>query len=140
MLVPLRRIELPQGDVLHALKASEQAFHGFGEAYFSAVNAGQIKAWKRHRKMVSNLIVPVGSIRLKLRDVRVESSTFGHGFEVILGPKNYQRLTVPPGIWFGFEGLADNLNLMLNLASIEHDPAESEIGALDDPGISAHGW
>ena len=62
-LSPLRRIDTPAGPVLHALKASEPAFQGFGEAYFTAVGRGQVKAWKRHRRMVSNLVVPVGEVR-----------------------------------------------------------------------------
>lgn len=139
-LVPLRRIELPAGAVMHGMKASEPAFQGFGEAYFTSVGRGQIKAWKRHRQMVSNLIVPVGEIRLKLFDERIDSPTRGRMLDTVLGPDNYQRLTVPPGLWFGFEGLGEGLNLMLNLASIEHDPNESETLAQDDPRFCQSGW
>jgi dTDP-4-dehydrorhamnose 3,5-epimerase len=35
-------------------------------------------------------------------------------------------LTVPPGIWFGFEGLENNDNLVLNIADIPHEPDEVE--------------
>jgi len=139
-LTPLRRIESSGGVVMHGLKCSEASFQGFGEAYFTTVGKGQVKAWKRHRRMISNLVVPVGEIKLKLLDDRHGSSTFAQWFEVILGMANYQRLTVPPGLWFGFEGLADGLNLMLNLASIEHDPDESDALAQDDPRFAQSGW
>jgi dTDP-4-dehydrorhamnose 3,5-epimerase len=139
-LTPLRRIESPAGAVMHGLKASEPAFHGFGEAYFTTVGKGQVKAWKRHRQMVSNLVVPAGEIRLKLFDDRETSLTRDRWMEVVLGPDHYQRLTVPPGLWFGFEGLAPGLNLMLNLASIEHDPHECDTLPLHEPRFAPSGW
>ena len=46
--------------------------------------------------------------------------------EVILSPNEYIRLTVPPGIWFGFKGLGKPVNLISNIADIEHDPSEVE--------------
>jgi dTDP-4-dehydrorhamnose 3,5-epimerase len=33
-------------------------------------------------------------------------------------------LTVPPGIWFGFKGISDDLNLICNVANMSHDPNE----------------
>lgn len=139
-LSPLRRIPSPAGPVMHALKASEPAFQGFGEAYFSSVGYAQVKAWKRHRRMVCNLVVPVGGVRLKLLDERSESLTFGHWLELCLGAENYQRLTIPPGLWFGFEGLDQGLNLVLNLASIEHDPSEADTLPIDEARFKSSGW
>ena len=43
-VTPLRRIFSIGGDVLHALKSTEVSFKGFGEAYFSWVEPGAIKA------------------------------------------------------------------------------------------------
>ena len=139
-LTALRQIDSPGGRVMHGLKASEEAFHGFGEAYFSSIEQGQVKAWKRHRRMVCNLVVPVGSIRLKLFDDRVDSASNGQWQQELLGPDNYLRLTIPAGLWFGFEGLAAGLNLMLNLASVEHDPTEAETRPVADPRFQHSGW
>ena len=33
----LKHIRVPGGDVLHALKITDEGFDGFGEAYFSMV-------------------------------------------------------------------------------------------------------
>ena len=118
-MTPLKRIPTPGGDVLHALKSTEGAFYGFGEAYFSFVEPGVIKAWKQHLRMTMNLVVPVGSVRFVFHD------SFTLSFrEEIIGESNYQRLTVPPNIWFGFQGVASTPSLLLNLASVPHDPAE----------------
>ena len=40
--------------------------------------------------------------------------------------RNLKVLTVPPGIWMAFEGLSDETNMLLNISSIPHDPAEAE--------------
>lgn len=123
LLTPLNQIEVKGGDVSHALKESSVGYRGFGEAYFSSVEKGAIKAWKLHKKMHMNLIVPVGVVRFvfclnnKLKnDFRIEE----------IGSLNYSRITVPPGIWFGFMGLAEQKSLILNITNIEHDQNEVE--------------
>lgn len=126
IITPLRTIHGESGKVLHALKQQEPSFRGFGEAYFSTVNINAVKGWKRHQRMILNLIVPAGIIKFVLYDDRRDSTTFGTVQEIIISPENYQRLTVPPGIWMAFQGLGKPENILLNIASIEHDPLEAE--------------
>ena len=115
-------IDLPKGNVMHGMKKTSVGYAGFGEAYFSQVDGGAIKAWNRHKKMILNLVVPVGEIRFVLFDDReVSNSRFQ---EVIISKHNYCRLTVPPMIWMGFQGLSDNGSMLLNIANIEHNPNE----------------
>ena len=52
-------------------------------------------------------------------------------FSETIGQNNYKRLTIPPGIWFGFLGLENPFSLILNLADIEHDKNEMEKINLD---------
>ncbi len=123
---PLRRIHTPKGDVLHAIKADDTGFVGFGEAYFSQVVCGAIKGWKRHRKMTLNLICPVGAVRVVVLQDREAATVLT---DTILSPETeerYQRLTVPAMLWFGFQGIGPDLNLLLNVASHPHDPDEAE--------------
>jgi dTDP-4-dehydrorhamnose 3,5-epimerase len=127
----LRRIFHPQGDIFHALKAREPSFCGFGEAYFSTIHSRSIKGWKKHLHMTLNLVVPVGAIRFVLIDDRKPSILGGEillGTETLekeIGKSIYARLTIPPGVWMAFQGCASSLNLLLNLADIEHDPQEA---------------
>ncbi|MDO8344181.1 MAG: dTDP-4-dehydrorhamnose 3,5-epimerase [Cellvibrio sp.] len=126
-ITPLACISTPGGDVLHAMKQSDAGYVGFGEAYFSWVSAGAVKAWKRHSRMTMNVIVPVGLVRfvfyLDGADAfRVEQ----------IGVDRYTRLTVPPGIWFGFQGLTAPQSLVLNISSIPHDPNEVQRLPLSD--------
>lgn len=124
-ITPLKQIFKEKGSIFHALKKSEDSFLEFGEAYFSHIDTQEIKAWKTHTKMWLNLIVPVGAVKFVMYDRRKESKTSGIFFEVTLSPDhNYVRLTIPPKITFGFMGVGKNVNLILNVASIEHDPKE----------------
>ncbi|NQX40302.1 dTDP-4-dehydrorhamnose 3,5-epimerase [Pedobacter steynii] len=131
-LNPLKIIHHPKGNIMHALKSSDPDYVGFGEAYFSAVAKGEIKGWKMHHEMTLNLIVPVGAIRFVLFDERPHSRSKGLFWEEIIGIDNYQRLTVPPLIWLAFQGISPDLNLLLNLANIEHNPVEAENRSTDE--------
>lgn len=126
VITPLRRITVKGGDVLHAMKKSDLGFSGFGESYFSQVEHGIVKAWKRHLQMTLNLIVPIGKVRFVFMD---NEESFR---EEILGDGNYARLTVPPGLWFGFQGVSENTALVLNIANIEHSPNEVEHNELNN--------
>ncbi len=121
IITPLKRIYHPQGDIYYGIKKSDAGFNGFGEAYFSTIKYHEIKAWKRHNQMTLNFIVPVGAIRFVLFQDFDNSTIFS---EIILSEENYCRLTIPPKIWVGFQGLQTELNLLLNVADMEHDPNE----------------
>jgi dTDP-4-dehydrorhamnose 3,5-epimerase len=121
-ITPLSIINTTGGKVLHAMKNNESSFASFGEAYFSEIEPNAIKAWKRHRKMTLNLIVPIGKIRFVMFDDRKEAKNQFQ--EIIISRKNYYRLTVPPMIWIGFQSLSYNNSMLLNIASILHNPKE----------------
>ena len=116
----LKQISTPGGDVMHALKASDSGLKTIGEVYFSWIEPKAIKAWKCHKNMTLNLVVPLGEVRFVFylakpkEEFRVET----------IGAERYVRLTVPPGIWFGFQGNASVSSLVMNIANLEHDQDE----------------
>ena len=118
------------GKVLHALKETDRSFKRFGEAYFSTINCGQIKGWKRHRLMTLNLFVPFGEVVFTVFDDRRQ------GQEAVLSQytlsrEHYGCLTVPPMIWVAFKGLAEEESIILNIADIMHDPQEVDRLSVD---------
>jgi len=119
-ITPLKRIPTEGGEVMHAIKHFEKGFNGFGEVYFSWIEQGAIKAWKCHKRMTLNLVVPLGEVIFvfhltnKKNEFRTEN----------IGENRYIRLTVPPGIWFGFQGKGSGQSLIMNLADVTHDPDE----------------
>jgi dTDP-4-dehydrorhamnose 3,5-epimerase len=120
VLTPLKQISNPKGDIFHVMKKSDDGFDGFGEAYFSAINKDDIKGWKKHTEMTLNLVVISGEIEFVVYDSKIKNF-----FRVKLSQNNYQRLTIKAGLWMAFKGIKEN-SLLLNLASIEHNPNESE--------------
>lgn len=126
LLTPQKIIDVPGGDVLHGMKCSDPGYIGFGEAYFSTVELSVVKAWKRHRDMTLNLIVPLGAVRFVIYDDRQNSVTNGKYQEIILTRDNYCRMTVPPMVWVGFQGVDQNTSMLLNIANIEHSPEEAD--------------
>jgi dTDP-4-dehydrorhamnose 3,5-epimerase len=116
---PLKVISIKNGDVLHALKKTEMVDDEFGEAYFSWINPGVIKGWKRHSKMTMRLVVPVGLVKFVFTDNGINYD------EICIGEnKNYKRLNVGPGVWFAFCSLMDKPSLILNIANIIHEEDE----------------
>jgi len=89
------------------------------EIYFSHIKYKKIKAWKYHKKMRMELYAPFGNalfvfwneITMKFR-------------KVTIGEKNYKKIIVPPKIWFGFQGLSKNGNLIVNISDTVHSKSE----------------
>lgn len=125
ILTPLKQIHHPKGDIFHAMKKSDNGFDGFGEAYFSTINQGVIKGWKKHTQMTLNLVVPLGKIEFVLYNEKLKEF-----LSVELSPEKYRRLTVKPNLWMAFRGVGE-YNILLNLASIEHNPNEAVTLELD---------
>ena len=69
--------------------------------------------------MKSNLIVIKGTVKFVLID-----NDFKHSISFVLGENKLQRLSLYEDVWFGFMGMSENDNTILNLASIEHDENE----------------
>ena len=129
IVTPLKVIEGDQGSVMHGMRSDDENFIGFGEVYFSTVNTGEIKPWRRHTNVTLNLVVPHGEIRFVLCDDRDEGDPLF--WEIKLSLENYYRLTIPPGILLAFQGISDDTNMLLDLIDSPHDPAEADKLALD---------
>lgn len=126
LLLDLKVIPTDGGPVMHMLRPASPLFSGFGELYFSEVNAGGIKAWKQHSLQSQHFSVPVGQLKIVLFDDRDGSPTRGQVLEVELGrPSNYRLLRIPPQVWYGFTALGTSPALICNCADIPHDPTES---------------
>ncbi len=127
IVTALRRIDVEGGDVLHALKAQDKTFCGFGEAYFSLVRKGFIKSWRRHRRATLNLVVPLG-------EVKFITTAKGENFEeyILSSHDNFARLTVPPGLWLAFQGLQNEESIILNISDRAHQGKEIDRCDLSD--------
>lgn len=132
-LYPLKQISVPKGDLWHAFKASDDGFVGFGEAYFTQIRPHEIKGWKRHNRCVLNLVVVSGTIKFVIYDDRISSPSKGQFQEILLSPKNnYQRLTVPSGLWMAFAGADSTTSMLIDMIPEVYDPSESDRKELNE--------
>ena len=128
IITPLKRINHPKGDILKGITKSDSEFSKFGEAYFSVINQGAIKGWKKHTKMISNLIVVAGEIEFVFHNENTREF-----FNIKMSQNNYKRLTVKAGLWMAFRGIEKH-NTLFNLSNIEHNPEEvinSDLNKID---------
>lgn len=101
-----------------ASTAVEQPLN-IAEVYYSEVNYGVIKGWKKHKRMKMHLSAASGLIHIVTYDPKTTEKI---SFDLSL--KNHQVVTIEPGIWVAFRGYGEK-NVLLNLASIPHDPLET---------------
>lgn len=122
VITQLSTFDVDEGKVMHGIKKNDTGYVGLGEVYFSYINPKAVKAWKKHNRMTLNLVVPLGRVRFVFCDPLNDA----HYRVEDVGESNYVRLTVPPGIWFGFQGISTQPSLVTNVADLQHDPAEVE--------------
>jgi dTDP-4-dehydrorhamnose 3,5-epimerase len=117
-VIERKTILVENGNIKRGLKSSENSFEGFGELYFTEIHKNKVKGWKRHTKMQLNLLPVFGEILLYIKRELHETPE-----EVSFGSDDYKLVCIEPNTWFAFKGIAD-VNIMVNLASIEHDLSE----------------
>lgn len=132
---PLKIFRDERGQVMHMMRCDDGIFKNFGEIYFSIVNPGVIKGWKRHQQMSQHFAVPQGNIKLVVYDDRLGSPTKGEVQEIFVGENNYQLVCLPPQLWYGFCSENDKPAMIANCSDIVHDPKEVELRPIDDGAI-----
>jgi dTDP-4-dehydrorhamnose 3,5-epimerase len=132
---PLKVFRDERGAVMHMMRFDDGVFVRFGEIYFSVVNSGVIKGWKKHLKMTQHFAVPQGDIKLVIYDDRQSSTTKGEIQEIYLGQKNYQLVCIPPRVWYGFRAENNQPAMIANCSDLVHDPKEVEGCLIGDASI-----
>ena len=128
VITNLKRISVSDGDILHGMKKTDDGYSDFGEIYFSYILKDKIKAWKTHKKMTLNLVVPFGSVRFNFIQLN-SKGLIDKRMEITVSSENYCRITVPPNIIFGFKGIEKDASIVANIADITH--SDDEVKKID---------
>jgi dTDP-4-dehydrorhamnose 3,5-epimerase len=108
---------------------------GFGQWSWSRMHTGVVKAWHLHRRQVDWWMVPQGSLKAVMHDLREDSPTRGATLEVLLGEAYAPRvLRIPPGVAHGCKVLDGPCSLFY-ITSQVYTPADELRIPHDDPGI-----
>ncbi len=108
---------------------------GFGQLSHSQMYPGVAKAWHIHKTQIDWWYVPIGNLRLVMKDLRSDSPTYGELQEVLMG-ENYPAkvVKIPAGVAHGCKVLGSVTHLFY-VTSKTYDPAEEGRIAHDDPEI-----
>ena len=120
----LKQIVDDRGKVMHMLRSDDKVFQKFGEIYFSTIYFKSIKGWHLHKESFLNYACIKGEVKLVLFASRENSSSKNLYQEIILSPKNYSLVTIPPNIWNGFKGLDKEESIIANCLTIPHNEKE----------------
>ena len=118
ILTPLKKIYHPKGEILKAITKSDTVFSEFGEAYFSVINQGDIKGWKKHTKNSSLLKTIFGEVQFTF----YYKDNFYH---INIKQTDNIIIQIPPNVWFSFKGISKK-NLLCNFMNKAHSDKEVE--------------
>ena len=124
LLEKIITIKNKKGDIKKLINKNDTNYFGFGELYLTYCNFDEVKAWKKHKKMFSNLIILKGKMKIVIHNENYQNENSSKYNEYILSEKKMSKLTIPPNLWFGFKGLNKTSNCILNFANMIHEDRE----------------
>lgn len=104
-----------RGRLMELLRCDEPLFTRFGQVYVTSCVPGYAKAWHCHEEQTDNFACLKGEIRLGLFDARPGSKTRGSVQELVIGMDKPVLVQVPPKVYHGFECVAEEEALVLNI-------------------------
>ncbi len=114
-LKDLKVIPDERGRLMEILRADDEVFEKFGQAYMTTAYPGVVKAWHYHKKQVDNMTVVKGMMKVALYDAREDSSTRGEVNEFFLGEQNPKLLQIPKLVYHGFKCISHEEAVVINI-------------------------
>ena len=115
-----------RGYLMEILRADDEEFMEFGQAYVSACFPGIVKAWHCHAKQWDHFCCVAGNAKIGLFDDREDSATCGQTQTVIIGALSPALVKIPPFVWHGMMALGGELAVVLNLPTETYDYEEPD--------------
>ena len=134
---PLKVIPDERGRLMETLRADDDLFIKFGQAYITTAYPGVVKGWHFHKIQVDNFIGVKGMFKVVLYDGREGSPTRGEINEFFLGVHNPMLLQIPRLVLHGFKAIGTEEAIMLNLPTepYHHDAPDEFRRDPHDPGV-----
>ena len=142
---PLKVIPDERGRLMEILRADDDVFEKFGQAYITTTYPGVVKGWHYHRIQSDHFAVVHGMAKIVLFDARdpelgydyrgEKSPTAGVVNEFFLGEHNPKLLKIPPFVMHGFKSVGVGEAIILNLPTEVYrydEPDEFRVDPYDD--------
>ncbi len=110
-----------RGFLMEILRADDDIFEKFGQAYVSLNYPGVIRAWHYHKKQTDYFCVVKGMVKVALYDAREGSPTFGEVNEFFIGERNNLVVKIPPGVYHGYKTIGVEPSLLINFPTEPYD-------------------
>jgi dTDP-4-dehydrorhamnose 3,5-epimerase len=126
-----------RGRLMEVLRADDEVFEKFGQAYVTTVYPGAVKAWHRHRKQTDLFAVLHGMAKIVLYDPREGSPTRGEVNEFFAGDHCPMLIRIPPMVYHGFKCIGEREVMVMNIPTevyVCEEPDEHRVPP-DDPSI-----
>ncbi len=111
----LKVIPDERGRLMEMLRADDDLFVKFGQAYLTTGYPGVVKAWHYHKKQWDNFTAVHGMFKVVLYDGRTDSPTHGEVNEFFMGVHRPILLRIPPGVMHGFKCISDSEGIIINM-------------------------
>lgn len=120
-----------RGRLMEILRCNDEIFKGFGQVYVTVVLPEVVKAWHYHKKQEDSFVALVGKVRVGLYDDREGSPTKGKTAEYFLSPEDPYVLTIPRGVFHGFECVGATEAMVMNVPNMPFDREHPDEFRLD---------
>jgi dTDP-4-dehydrorhamnose 3,5-epimerase len=126
-----------RGRLMEMLRADDELFEKFGQAYLTTAYPGVVKAWHYHKVQVDHFVCVHGMMKVVLYDDREGSATRGLVNEFFLGIHNPLLVRIPAGVYHGFKCISEHEALIVNVPTEVYHYAEPDEFRIDahDPRI-----
>lgn len=125
-LKDLKVIPDERGRLMEILRADDELFIKFGQAYMTAAYPGVTKAWHYHEKQTDNFTVVKGMAKVVLYDPREGSPTKGMVNEFFLGEHNPKLLQIPKMVYHGFKCIGEDEVIIINIPTETYNYEEPD--------------
>lgn len=115
-----------RGSLMEMLRADDDIFEKFGQAYVSLNYPGVIRAWHYHRRQTDYFCVVKGMVKVALYDAREGSPTYGEVNEFFIGERNNLLIKIPPGVYHGYKTIGVEPSLLINFPTEPYDRANPD--------------
>lgn len=122
-----------RGFLFEALRADDDIFTKFGQAYVSSIYPGVVKGFHKHFIQADHVVCVGGQIRLVLVDDSGSEPIIEEHHLSLLNPK---LIVIPPGIYHGWACIGNSAALVMNVSSEPFDrnnPDEFKIDPHSNP-------
>ena len=109
----LQTFQDERGFVKHGMRCDDVNSYGIREVYFSNVKNGYYKGWKKHQKMILNIIVISGEMIFYLAN-----NDFSEFIDFSLSHKDQKRLTIMPNQWVAFTSAINTSSTLINISNL----------------------